>query len=83
MDSSAGKLRWRCRRGMKELDVLLRRYLDEAYPAAPLEQKLAFVNLLERQDPVIYAYFLGQDAPADPAEATLISCIIAGSSIGR
>jgi succinate dehydrogenase flavin-adding protein (antitoxin of CptAB toxin-antitoxin module) len=24
-----GKLRWRCRRGMRELDVLLTRYVNE------------------------------------------------------
>jgi len=29
-----GKLRWRCRRGMKELDVLLARYMDERFCSA-------------------------------------------------
>ena len=28
-----GRLRWRCRRGMKELDILLARYVDERFAA--------------------------------------------------
>ena len=58
-----GRLRWRCRRGMKELDILLTRYLDERYGAAPAEEQDAFRLLLESQDPVIYAYCLGQQPP--------------------
>jgi antitoxin CptB len=34
MGGEIGKLRWRCRRGMRELDVLLSRYLDEEYRTA-------------------------------------------------
>ena len=29
------KLYWRCRRGMKELDIVMLRYLDHHYDAAP------------------------------------------------
>ena len=54
-------LRWRCRRGMKELDILLTRYLDEGYGAASAEEQAAFQCLLDVQDPLIYAYCLGQE----------------------
>jgi antitoxin CptB len=63
MAAELGKLRWRCRRGMKELDILLTRYVDERYGAAPEEEQQAFQRLLETQDPVIYAYCLGQEPP--------------------
>jgi antitoxin CptB len=60
-----GRLRWRCRRGMKELDVLLARYVDERFAAAPAAEQQQFERLLEAQDPVIYAYCMGQTpAPA-------------------
>jgi antitoxin CptB len=55
-----GRLRWRCRRGMKELDVLLARYVDERFAVAPAAEQQAFESLLDAQDPVIYAYCLGQ-----------------------
>jgi antitoxin CptB len=61
MTPDLGRLRWRCRRGMKELDVLLARYVEERFGAAPLEEQAAFRRLLEAQDPVIYAYCLGQE----------------------
>jgi antitoxin CptB len=65
MLAEAGRLRWRCRRGMKELDILLTRYLDERYGAAPAEEQEAFRHLLESQDPLIFAYFLGQERPPE------------------
>ncbi len=61
-----GRLRWRCRRGIKELDVLLTRYVDERLASAPVAEQQAFERLLEAQDPLIYAYCLGQaPVPAD------------------
>ena len=79
MAGEAGRLRWRCRRGMKELDILLTRYIDERfYTASPQEQE-AFRGLLEIQDPVIYAYCLGQERPPEHL-AVLIERITANPS---
>ena len=66
MATQDGRLRWRCRRGMKELDILLTRYLDERYGIAPADEQAAFRRLLEVQDPVIYAYCLGQEPAPEP-----------------
>ncbi len=55
-----GRLRWRCRRGMRELDVLLTRYVDVCFAAATQPEQQAFEALLDVQDPVIYAYCMGQ-----------------------
>ena len=48
--SEIPKLRWRCRRGMKELDLVLTRYLDQCYPTAPEAERAAFRQVLEMQD---------------------------------
>ena len=82
MAEEEGRLRWRCRRGMKELDILLTRYLDQRYSVAPAEEQEAFLRLLETQDPVIFAYCLGQERPPEHL-AVLIERITAGSSAGR
>ena len=79
MVAEDGRLRWRCRRGMKELDLLLTRYMDERYGAASPEEQEAFRGLLETQDPVIYAYCLGQERPPEHL-ADLIVRITAGST---
>jgi antitoxin CptB len=71
-----GKLRWRCRRGMKELDILLERYVDERFCNASGPEQDAFRRLLDTQDADLYAYCLGSERP--PREfATLIERITA------
>ncbi len=71
------KLRWNCRRGMKELDTLLQRYVEQRYATAPAEEQQAFAQLLELPDPQLWAYFSGRDAPDDPVYVKLIERIIA------
>jgi antitoxin CptB len=71
-----GKLRWRCRRGMKELDILLARYVDQRFGGAPEPEQDAFRRLLETQDPVLYGYCLGGERPP-PEFAALIERITA------
>jgi antitoxin CptB len=66
------QLEWRCRRGMRELDLLLRRYLDESYEtAAPPEQRL-FQRLLEQPDALLWRYLCGGAEPEDGELAGLI-----------
>jgi antitoxin CptB len=79
MDSlELGKLRWRCRRGMKELDILLSRYVEEQFCRASKADQEAFRLLLEAQDTVIYGYCLGKESPPAPL-AALIGRITANS----
>ena len=52
------RLRWLCRRGMKELDLVMTSFLDNDYESAPSELQKTFVHLLNRQDPEIYALLL-------------------------
>ncbi len=49
--AEAKRLEWLCRRGTRELDLLLRGYLKEVYPQASEPHKNAFRRLLEYSDP--------------------------------
>ncbi len=60
------QLRWQCRRGMRELDELLLRYLDGNYDQAGEQEKHAFEALLALSDPELIGYLLQQYEP--PAE---------------
>jgi len=60
------RLRWRSRRGMRELDVLLQRYLERRYANAPQEEQQAFAALLELPDPELFAYIVKREQPSDP-----------------
>lgn len=59
---SAGKIRWRCRRGVRELDVLLTRFLDQTYDSLSNSQKIAFCKLLEVQDPIIMDWIFARSS---------------------
>ena len=58
------KLRWRCRRGTKELDMLTLRYLDFHFMQAGVDEQCAFAALLELQDPELYK-ILSKELNAD------------------
>jgi len=47
------KLRWHCRRGVKELDVVLSNYLDKYYLKSSENSQKAFKELLQLEDPYL------------------------------
>ncbi len=76
--SERSKLYWRCRRGMKELDIVMLSYLDSRYDDAPEAERRAFERLLELQDPELYGYVIGREAPVDPELADVVRRLVAG-----
>ncbi|MCG8434811.1 MAG: succinate dehydrogenase assembly factor 2 [Gammaproteobacteria bacterium] len=70
------RLKWRCRRGMKELDVLLIRYLEQRFFQAPAEEQQAFRMLLELPDPQLFHYFEQRETPKDEAIANVVNNIL-------
>lgn len=61
------KLQWRCRRGARELDMVLQAWLAENYPVATESQREAFSDLLAREDPSLFDLLLGRtEASTEP-----------------
>jgi antitoxin CptB len=60
---------------MRELDVLLVRYLDQEYPSAAPGDRAAFVRILELQDPELFGYLVGRTTPEDDAVRHVIARI--------
>ena len=62
------RLRWQCRRGCKELDLLLNGYLENCYGSATKEDQAYFRHLIKLDDAELllnqtrYAAFLKQIA---------------------
>jgi antitoxin CptB len=69
------RLRWRCRRGMRELDRLLEAFLESGFRLLDAAEKQRFAEILELPDPDLHAYLVGRATPADPAIARLLHCI--------
>jgi antitoxin CptB len=50
---------------MKELDLVLLRYLEHDYDEASSADRDAFARILELQDPELFGYLVGRAVPAD------------------
>jgi antitoxin CptB len=65
MDQDVARLRWRCRRGMKELDLMLLAFMDNAYGRLATGEKADFARLLEAEDAELFDYLMGYSTPRD------------------
>ena len=73
--AALGRLKWRCRRGMKELDALLAGWLESDWPAADAPRRAAFERLLEAEDTALWRWFTARDVPGDAEERALVESI--------
>ncbi|HLQ09227.1 MAG TPA: succinate dehydrogenase assembly factor 2 [Steroidobacteraceae bacterium] len=71
LDAQARRLLWRCRRGMKELDVMLERFAPEALAHASPQELGVLEELLALPDPLLAGYLLGEKTPPEPRLARL------------
>ncbi len=66
---------WRCRRGVKELDLLLERFARARLPVSPMPERAAFLALLELPDPELADYLIGGVTPREGTLAQLVEAI--------
>jgi antitoxin CptB len=72
-------MRWKCRRGMLELDLLLRDFLDNGYEQLDRRQRQAFDHLLDYPDAVLLEWFMGRIRPSDKDVENLVDKIRAST----
>ena len=66
------RLRWRCRRGMRELDQLFGRYVDREWAGASEAERGVFLQLLDCEDDKLWRWFMGYEHCPDDSLAPLI-----------
>ena len=64
-DAELKRLRWRCRRGMRELDQLFERWLDTEWRQSSAEERAVFLRLLDSEDDRLWRWFLGHETAPD------------------
>lgn len=69
------RLKWACRRGMLELDVLLGNFLTEAYSQLSSDDQILFENLLLQNDQSLFNWLLGSGVPDDEQTIKIITMI--------
>ena len=74
-NTEQNRLAWQCRRGMRELDVLLGGYLASGYESLSNTDKVQFNRLLEYPDTVLLELLMGRMAPTDTDVAHLVQHI--------
>ena len=75
MSDVSSRLRWQCRRGMRELDELLQSFLKHGYSLLDADQRETFERLLTTQDNQLLEYFMGRSVPEDTATADVVAKI--------
>ena len=70
------RLRWRSRRGMLELDLLLLPFFDEVFAELESNEQQAFIKLLEQEDPILWDWFSRKSESDDPELAALVERIL-------
>lgn len=66
------RIRWRCRRGLLELDIVLDRFLQRELDGLSASDLDAFKRLLELSDNDLWDLVTGRMAAAEGPEAGLI-----------
>lgn len=77
MDKSAqlARMRWHCRRGMLELDMILLPFFDQAFNKLSESDQALFESLLDEEDTDLFVWLLGQEQPSDPDCLHIITLI--------
>jgi antitoxin CptB len=75
------RLKWQCRRGMRELDDLLTNYLERHYESADADEKQAFEALLELPDPLLMGYLLSRQQPDSERIGNVVKHILGRDTV--
>lgn len=71
-----GRIRWDCRRGIKEAEVLLLPFVDKFFNDLSLEDKRGFVLLLKEHDVDLFEWFTLRSEPEDPTLRRMVRMIL-------
>jgi antitoxin CptB len=70
--SEVDRIRWRCRRGLLELDLVLARFLERSYARLTPAEREVFKGLLERSDNELWDLLSGRADPRPGPETRLV-----------
>lgn len=74
-EEEKAKLRWYCRRGMLELDIILSRFLTTYWDSLSPEERHVFERLLHEPDPQLYAWLMGYEVSQDESFNNMVNLI--------
>ncbi|MEE9342675.1 MAG: succinate dehydrogenase assembly factor 2 [Gammaproteobacteria bacterium] len=69
------RIRWACRRGIRELDLWFLGYLKNNYPTASENEKQTFEQLLQFPDQELFDWFMEKSQPVEKSLVEIIGVI--------
>lgn len=69
------RLLWRCRRGIREMDIVLQDFLSRAYDDLPESDQRLFRDLLDESDLDILNWLMGKEQPASAGLRRIIGLL--------
>ena len=75
MNEDLSRLRWTCRRGMLELDVMLAPFLEHDFSVLHEDLKQDFIRLLDCSDLELFRCLLRDETPQDTSLTTILGVI--------
>ncbi len=70
------RLKWACRRGMLELDVILMPFFDACYDGLSNQELSVFSQLLQCDDPDLFSWFMGHQTCDHPMLKGMVEKIV-------
>ncbi len=70
------RVKWACRRGMLELDVILDPFFEERFDSLSDEDKQDFIDFLKCDDPDLFAWLMGHGTSDDPRMKAMTVAIV-------
>ena len=75
MSKKKSRLLWRCRRGIKEMDIILQDFIYNSYDKLDDKNKRAFSELLNEQDLDILNWIMGKGTASNDKLINIINII--------
>ena len=75
MSTERSRLIWRCRRGIREMDIVLQEFINQSYDTLSDTNKNAFSQLLDENDLDILNWIMGKEEPENDEIRYIITLI--------
>tara|TARA_B100001093_G_scaffold14561_1_gene13477 strand:- start:1736 stop:1984 length:249 start_codon:yes stop_codon:yes gene_type:complete len=72
MNTDINKTKWKCRRGLRELDLLFRRYSEDKLDSLSQEDFEMFNSILDLEDQLLYDFIFKNESLNSPEKESFI-----------
>ena len=72
MNTEINKTKWKCRRGLRELDLLFRRFIEEKLDSLSQEDFVMFNSILDLEDQPLYDFIFKNESLNSPDKERFI-----------